>query len=88
MKIEGRQTKLVEVDVSPSHFIETLKKLWRKDIGVKSDWYINSEGFWEEWEDTHASGFRIQHRQATAEEIEMEKSFNKVFVFGKKEEKR
>lgn len=88
MKIEGRQTTLVEVDVSPSYFIKTLEKLWKKDIGINSDWYINSKGFWEEWEDTHASGFSIQHRQATAEEVEMEKSFKKVFEFGRKEEKR
>jgi hypothetical protein len=71
MRVNGTITSVIQesVEVNPSDVISQIKLDWMKSIDVCSYWYINQEGVWEDWEDTHGSGITNEHRQATLDEI-------------------
>ena len=71
MRVNGTITSVKQesVEVNPSEVVEKIKLDWMKSIDVHSYWYINQEGEWEDWEDTHGSGITTKHRQATTEEM-------------------
>jgi hypothetical protein len=72
MKVTGTKIEKskVDVEIDPRTVITEIKRQWMKSQGLKWYWIIR-EGFWQEWEDTHASGFYIKHREATPEEKEV-----------------
>lgn len=77
MKVKGIHTETYEVDVlvNPREILQKLYKEWVTASVGKNWWYINREGYWEEWEDTHGSGITEVHREATEQEKETNKAF-------------
>jgi len=74
MRVKGieRISKNVEIDVDPCDVIDQLSVALKQKYGINPDWYINSEGFWEDWYDTgHGSGLTSTHRRATVQEVEI-----------------
>lgn len=80
MQIVGRRTEVtkVNVDIDP---IEVIEKLQAKFVNSCQDpqmmggKYINSDGCWESWIDTHGSGITTTYRKATEEEIKTMEAF-------------
>lgn len=76
MKINGTRVtrERVEVEVHPIRMVEALRKALLTDpsFGAPSDAeYINADGVWESWIDTHGSGITTRHGRATPEQIQV-----------------
>lgn len=79
MQINGTKT-IVEralVEVDPEEVINQLQVRWKNELPdlPRSAEYINHEGVWESWENTHGSGITRHYRSATEDEIVQHKSF-------------
>jgi len=80
MQIVGRRTEVtkVNVDIDPIEVIDKLQTKFVnscKDPEMMGGEYINQEGFWESWQDTHGSGITEVYRKATDEEIKTMEAF-------------
>jgi len=77
MKIKGKVTKVhfEGVEVCPEEFLKSLRKKWLSDIEIPSECYINTDGEWESWEDTHGSGAYTQYGKALATDQQVEEAF-------------
>ena len=80
MIIEGTITRksTESVNVNPSEVIKKLKNAWMVRCGVNTYWYLDTEGFWESWQDTHGSGIYDTHRKATEEEVVTWQAFEEI----------
>jgi len=80
MRVNGKitHTSTEVVDVDPLEVLKNIKCKWMLDREVSSYWYINSEGCWEDWEDTHSSGITTTHRPATEQEVTVWKAFKDI----------
>lgn len=89
MKVTGTKIEksIVDVEIDPRTVIMEIERQWKKSQGLKWHWDISSEGFWQQWEDTHASGFYIKHREATPEEKEVMRAFDVMYKLAKEGEK-
>lgn len=89
MKVTGTKIEKskVDVEIDPCAVIMEIEHQWMKSQGLKWHWGISSEGFWQEWEDTHASGFYIKHREATPEEKEVMQAFEVMYKLAKEGER-
>ena len=64
-----------EVKVNASEVFKQMQLKWIKEIGRRSDQYINRDGIWESWEDTHGSGIYYQHGAASDQEVTIYNAF-------------
>lgn len=79
MKVEAKITKVEyeEVEIDPAEVIQKLKNKWISESKIKGD-YINAEGIWESWIDTHGSGIYKEYEKATDLEKLIYESFDIV----------
>ncbi|MEG0870607.1 MAG: hypothetical protein RSG77_26730 [Hafnia sp.] len=80
MQVEAVVTRREKttVTVNPKDIIEKYKVRWLAELKMVGC-YINTEGTWEEWENTgHGSGLYTTHRKATEEEIKIADAFKTV----------
>jgi hypothetical protein len=77
IKAEVKETKHVSVDINPVEILTQLKNGWKNSLNVKGE-YINEDGVWETWYDTHGSGLYETFDAATEEQIEITKAFATV----------
>lgn len=80
MKVDAevRTTERVKVEINPVEVIERLHWKWVQESGPKEAEYINRDGAWESWVDTHGSGITNLHGKASDEQIEADKAFKLV----------
>jgi len=64
ISVDFSQTVHISRDKMVEITLETLKRVYN----IPNDSYINSEGYLEEWYNTHGSGYTEKIRKATAED--------------------
>lgn len=80
MQVLGRRTEVtkVHVDIDPKDVIDQLQRKFVnscKDPLMMGGEYINQDGYWESWQDTHGSGITQVYRKATEEEVKTMEAF-------------
>lgn len=80
MQVEGIQNTKVVVDVNPNKVVNNLYIHFMSSVPGE---YINSEGYWESWDDCRGqgSGLYDRYRKATDEEVEIYKAFKVIINF-------
>lgn len=79
MQVKGveRKETVVTVEINPKEVVDKIKQKWLEKLKLP-DHYINSDGHWEHWIDTHGSGITTVGREATDEEKEIYASLKVV----------
>lgn len=88
MKVEAKITRVnyEEVEIDPELVVLKLRSKWMRKNKIKGE-YINSEDFWETWEDTyHGSGIYKTYEKASEEEKMIWGLFNFLIDFSKEGE--
>lgn len=88
MEIRGEKVvkEVVNVRVSVKDILENLKleikkKVFPKEWSKYDQFYLNSDGWWEGWDNGHGSGYTDVLRPATGEEKMIYENFNSSFKF-------
>lgn len=77
------RTERTQVEIDPRDVVKQLREKYIRELpdltknGERAE-YINQDGHWEVWIDTHGSGITYKLREATDQEKETMKAFDIV----------